>query len=107
MILRVPGKVSNTVLTLERNIYNVTIYEYSDPLYRGRQWVYPDQESAIRALLLYLSVMEAREPQEWIRATDFEEVEGGLMTRTRRAYMEASQRVIVIDKGNGDYEEME
>ena len=38
MLLRVPGKRPDTVLTVERQIYNVIIAEYTEPLYHPRQW---------------------------------------------------------------------
>jgi hypothetical protein len=95
MFMRVAGK-GDTVLTLERNIYSWNIYEYSDPLFRRRAWWYPEHEFgvAVSALLDYMEVEVAPEPQGWLRADDIDE-QG--RSRTRRAHIEAGERVITVD----------
>lgn len=38
MLLRMPGKRPGTVLTVEQQIVNVIIAEYTEPFYHPRQW---------------------------------------------------------------------
>jgi hypothetical protein len=92
MVARIPGKMPGTVLTIELGFYNATIYEYTDPLFRGRQWSYETAGEALNALALYIST-PGYEPDNWIRAIDFE---GGY--RMRRASVIDGERVITVDK---------
>lgn len=100
MVARIPGKMPATVLTIELGIFNATIYEYTDPLFRGRQWTYDSAGEALDALATYLSTpapMGLPEPGGWMRAIDFEDG-----YRMRRARVEYGERVIVIDDGVND-----
>lgn len=38
MILKVPGKRPGTVLVVERQLFNIKVSEYTEPLYCPRQW---------------------------------------------------------------------
>lgn len=38
MILKTPGKRPGTVLAIERQLFNVKIAEYTEPLFFDRQW---------------------------------------------------------------------
>lgn len=95
MFMRVAGK-NGTVITLERNLYSWNIYEYSEPLFRHRAWWYDVEDfgQAVTALLEYLEVDRATEPQGWLRADDFDD-RG--WPRCRRAHVEFGERVITVD----------
>lgn len=91
MVARIPGKMPGTVLTIELGIYNATIYEYTDPLFRGRQWSYETAGEALNALAIYIST-PGYEPDNWIRAIDFDDG-----YRVRRARIIDGERVITVD----------
>lgn len=38
MLLKVPGKRPGTVLAIERQLFNVKIAEYVEPMFFDRQW---------------------------------------------------------------------
>lgn len=69
MVMRVAGKDGTTVLTVERNLYNVKVCEYSEPLFYFRDWWYPTLQEALLALATYLSVPEQAELLGWIRSS--------------------------------------
>lgn len=84
MFCQIPAPDAGKVLTLERLFHSWTIYEYTDPLYRARQWQYDDEQSggfatALTALIEYwkpaLALLPAThpptEPVNWTRAIDW------------------------------------
>lgn len=38
ILFKVPGKRPGTVLAIERQLFNVKIAEYTEPLFYSRQW---------------------------------------------------------------------
>lgn len=96
MFACIPGKVPGTVLTIEAQIYTWRICEYTEPLFIGRSWCYENLGVALGALMNYVTVEVATEPQGWKRAIDFE---NGY--RIRRARVEFGERVIVVDGEDG------
>ena len=93
MVLRVPGKMPLTVLTIERMLYSWRLCEYSEPLYIARSWWYESQDEAITALATFLS-SPGNEPQDWIRADGV--VDGHYCIR--RAHIVDGERVITVDE---------
>lgn len=89
----------NTVLTLERDLYAWTIYEYTDPLSRSRQWMYADKQDqetdflfALHSLFDYLfNPDNTTEPPDWTRAIDFPN--GKLRTRRLHTYADGSTSI--------------
>jgi hypothetical protein len=98
MYLRVPGKIPNTVLTVEKMLYSWRLCEYSDPLFIARAWWYEELGEALQALSQFVATPGAVEAGGWLRADDTHEGQW----RTRRARVEAGERVIVEDDGEND-----
>lgn len=93
MLVRVPGKVAGTVLTLERMVYTVRICEYTDPYSVGRSWCYETWIEAALHLGMYLGDDAADEPGGWIRANVYGEDGFSI----RRARIIDGERVIAED----------
>ena len=93
MAMRVPGKLPQTVLTIERMLYSWRLCEYTEPLFIGRAWWYESFEDALRALADFVS-LPGNEAQGWLRADDIDE-QG--RSRTRRAHVEFGELVITVD----------
>lgn len=98
MVACVPGKMPQTVLTIDRQLFNVVVHEYTEPLSWRREWSYRTVDEAIGALAVYLST-PAPEPYGWLRAVDHDE-QG--FYRMRRSRVEFGERVIVVDDGEHD-----
>lgn len=90
MLLRVCGKVPDTVLCVEQQIYTWRVSEYTEPISYGRFWCFDNVGDALEGLLGYLANEEATEPDGWKRAIDFE---GGY--RVRRVLFAYGKREII------------
>ena len=75
MLVSVPGQRPGTMLTIEAQLFNVVIREYTGPLSWQRQWCYPSAILAAQALLAWIT-QGGDSPTGWIRAIDGEEIRG-------------------------------
>jgi hypothetical protein len=101
MALRVPGKLPQTVLCIEQQIYTWRISEYTEPISYGRHWCYESFEEALIAVAAFVSE-PGNEPDGWIRATDFGDGVGPhdrhYTIRVRRSHVIDGERVVTVDE---------
>jgi len=71
MIVRICGKVPDTVLCIEQQIYTYRISEYTEPISYGRFWCFETLSKAWLGLAIYLGNHDVTEPMGWTRAIDF------------------------------------
>jgi hypothetical protein len=74
----------------------VRICEYEQPLIYGRFWDYVEARFAVKALVYYLALDDANEPDGWIRAVDF--VGGYRVRRARVGGPPDGERIVVEEE---------
>lgn len=94
MAVRVPGKLPNTVVTLEQMAFTWRICEYTERISYDRFWCYSDNWAAALALGAWMLDEQATEPTGWVKATD--KADGNY--RVRRGRVSESGEWIVTEE---------